>query len=608
MNKNYLRRLIPRVVNITFILIILLGSIIFSSPVYAANERYFVMGQTFWADGTADCNIGGRIIADTAFTVVAAGNFTVTMANGTAGTVSGTNIAGSPVTLSAGANTITASDAVADGSFDITIGTAANWNTVNSWSAASGGAAGATVPEATNSVYFNANSFTAGSQIATLDATGTCLDMDWTGATNNPTLAFTNRTLNCNGSATFIAAMTTTISTAEGNITFAGTGTGRTLTTNGLTLACEIKFNNGAVTLADNLTLGSNRDLYFLGTATLNTNGKTVTVDEFIISGTDAKVLTLGASTVNLTAGWNCTGSNLTLTANTSTINIAGTGAFAGNGITTYNIVNLNGSAHTISGNNTLNTLALPAGTTQTITFTDGSTQTASTFTLSGSAGHVHTLQGSGTAGWALSDASGTNNYDYISVSYSTAGGGATFNANGVSVNGGNNSGWVFPLTVTSSAITNLSLGKVTFNGTLVNLGGVGSGANSTVSFEWGYVPGFGNTSSTQVLTAPGAYSVNVTNVNPSQIVYYRAKVTNTSGTGYSTTGTFILSTTAAQSVSLAQILFPIIMIVIVMLFMLAGTNSGMSVEVMVIILVVIVMLVAFLGALTSTFTSLLGG
>jgi hypothetical protein len=101
-------------------------------------DRYFVMGQCFFTDGTANCSLDGRQVADSAFTVDGAGNFTIHMASGTTGTVSGTNVSGTPVTLAAGLNTITCTDAVADGAFDITIGTAANWNTVNSWSASSG--------------------------------------------------------------------------------------------------------------------------------------------------------------------------------------------------------------------------------------------------------------------------------------------------------------------------------------------------------------------------------------------------------------------------------------------------------------------------------------
>jgi len=46
-------------------------------------DRYFVMGQVFFTDGTANCSLDGRQVADSAFTVDGAGNFTIHMASGT---------------------------------------------------------------------------------------------------------------------------------------------------------------------------------------------------------------------------------------------------------------------------------------------------------------------------------------------------------------------------------------------------------------------------------------------------------------------------------------------------------------------------------------------
>jgi len=147
------------------------------------------MGQIFITDGTAGISTTGRKVADTNFTCTGAGNFTVHMTEGITGTVAGTKVQGTPVTLSAGLNTITTTGAVADGVIDITIGTAANWNTVNNWSAASGDACTASVPTSSDNVYMDANSFTGASQVLTVDATAYCKDMDWTGSLNTPDLA-----------------------------------------------------------------------------------------------------------------------------------------------------------------------------------------------------------------------------------------------------------------------------------------------------------------------------------------------------------------------------------------------------------------------------------
>jgi hypothetical protein len=115
-----------------------------------------------------------------------------------------------------------------------------------------------------------------------------------------------------------------------------------------------------------------------------------------------------------------------------------------GGGLTTYNIVNLTGATSTITGNNTFARLALPPATTQTITFTDSSTQTASTFALSGSSGHVHTLQGSSTGGWNLVYAGSTYAPQwYISISRCTATPTNIFRAV-TSTDGNNNVHWTF--------------------------------------------------------------------------------------------------------------------------------------------------------------------
>ncbi len=384
------------------------------------SNRYAVMGQVFIADGTTTTDSAGRHVADKTITITGgAGNFTIYMTQGITGTVtSGTAaITGSVVTLAAGLNTLTA-DGNGTCTLDITIGTDANWNHVNSWSAASGGTGGASVPTSADNAYFDANSFTGASQVLTVDAAANTLDMDWTGATNTPTLTY-NSTLFASGNVTFILAMSTT--TTSGGQYFSGAGS-NVLTTNSLTLGNTIILRSsftGIVTLADSLNIGAYD--FLIGGGTFVTAGKTVSCGSFFDAGTaSVKTLTLSSSVINCTS-FSITGSNLTVTANTATIKVTGTGAFAGGGITTYNNVELNGTAHTISGSNTFATLALASGTTQTITFTDGTTQTATTFTLSGSSGKIHTLQGSGVAGWNMAKAGGGNVIaDYLSVSYST--------------------------------------------------------------------------------------------------------------------------------------------------------------------------------------------
>lgn len=109
----------------------------------------------------------------------------------------------------------------------------------------------------------------------------------------------------------------------------------------------------------------------------------------------------MGSSIINCTE-WSFNSVGLTLTANTSTINLSGNFTSSE---TTFHTVNFMGAIPTIIGSSTFYELNLPSGTTQTITFTDGTTQTiTNTPNLSGSVGHIHTLQGSGVGGWTISE------------------------------------------------------------------------------------------------------------------------------------------------------------------------------------------------------------
>ena len=322
------------------------------------------------------------------------------------------------------------------------VGDGGDWtDNTNHWSASSGGAPNASLPTSADSVFFDASSFTIGSQTVTVDTTANCLDMDWTGATDTPTFAGIF-TLNIFGSLTFIAGM---IQTYTGLINFKATSS-VTITVAQTLAGGNITFNGtgGVFTLQDVFNRGGTISLL---RGELDTNGQAVTCGTFTSSNANVRTLTLGASVITCTAWTFTTVTNLTFTANTSTIKVSGTGAFDGGGLT-YNDVELNGSAHTISGSNTFATLTLQADTTQTITFTDGTTQTITTPVFTGSTGKVKTLTGSSTGGWIISDAAGTNDFSYLDISYSTAQGGAVWQAllSNNNTDSGNNSGWIFSL------------------------------------------------------------------------------------------------------------------------------------------------------------------
>jgi len=319
------------------------------------------------------------------------------------------------------------------------VGDGGNWSNTAHWSLASGGAGGEAVPDADDNVFFDAASFTIGGQVVTIDIASPCLDMDWTGVTNTPDLAG-SALLAVYGSLTFSASMTKSYS---GSLRFYASAPGETITANGA-LACDIVFYvaGGGWTLQDALNIGAKSILLYQGA--LDTNGQTVTCGLFDTNYDTVRGLTLGASVINCTA-WTLGATNLTWDGGTSSIRVTGTGAFTGGGKTYYE-VQLNGSAHAVSGSNTFTNFILPADTTQTITFADGTNQTITNATITGSVGKIKTLQGSGVAGWTITKAGGSYvAADYLNLSYSTASPVLSWGYGAHSTIGANVIGWGLP-------------------------------------------------------------------------------------------------------------------------------------------------------------------
>ncbi len=305
-----------------------------------------------------------------------------------------------------------------------------NYSSVNTWKATTGGATGASVPISTDNAYTNADSVQGAAATLTVDDTAACLDTDWTGATNTPTLVVTAQ-LNFYNDCTFIAAMAIT-GLAGVSSSIAGSGT---LTTNGVTVGCAYigkgSIGAGTLILGDNLITSG---FIIHNNGTLNINGQTVTCTTVTETSANARTLTLGAATINCTA-WDYSGSNLTITANTATIKITGTGALTG-GAADYNGADfeLNGTAHTVSGTFTCTHLTR-TGTAAACTVTFNSNFTCiGTLTLNGNAaGNRLTVGGTASILTCLSFAG--NHVDFstsLTLILTNAGaGGTTFAGNG---------------------------------------------------------------------------------------------------------------------------------------------------------------------------------
>lgn len=306
-----------------------------------------------------------------------------------------------------------------------------NWSASN-WYTASGGATPGRVPLPQDTAIFDANSITAWAVQITNDMPriGSC---DWTGVTNTPSWR-PNAACSVFGSITLIAGMTLTTSTPlytmEGRSTYTITNGGNTwgkpftIDAPGWTYTFQDTFNIGGAALT--LTNG-----------TLNTNWQTVTCGAFASNNSNTRVLTLWASTVNVTSWTLTTSTGLTFNTNTSTIVVTWSWAFAWWALT-YNIVQLNGTAHTVSGVNTFTTLTRTGTATKTNTLTFTNNQIISwVLTLAGNSTTNRLLVNSTTKGTQVTLTAWTVTASNVDIQDIIGAGSASWNLSGITGNSG---------------------------------------------------------------------------------------------------------------------------------------------------------------------------
>jgi len=203
------------------------------------------------------------------------------------------------------------------------------------------------------------------------------------------------------------------------------------------------------VTLATNIGVSGTINLV---QGTFNTANFNVSATRFSSTNSNIRTLNMGSGTWTISGSgsappvWDTLNTtNLTLNPSTSTISLPSSSAktFVGGGLTYYNLRLSGVGALTIQGSNTFNNIT---NTVQpsTVTFTAGTTQTVSNFSLAGTAGNLVTIN-SATPGsqFTLSKSSGQVVAQYLSIQDSNATGGsgwAAYNSTNVS----NNTGWNF--------------------------------------------------------------------------------------------------------------------------------------------------------------------
>lgn len=179
------------------------------------------------------------------------------------------------------------------------VGGTGTWNTTSTtnWSTTSGGSSGASVPTATDNVFFDQ----AGTYTVTLTGALACLD--FTVSAGTVTFAQgTGPTLSINGSMSMVAA---TVWNASGNVTFDSTTTGKTVNTNGVSISgnCYFQGIGGGWQLTSNLTIANTKSSVLVN-GTLDLNDKWLNTGTMVISGTSTRSINWAAnSTIHMTGG-----------------------------------------------------------------------------------------------------------------------------------------------------------------------------------------------------------------------------------------------------------------------------------------------------------------
>jgi len=292
------------------------------------------------------------------------------------------------------------------------VGGTGTWDSTNTanWSTSSGGATGASVPTASDNVFFDAGSDSGGTFVVTMANTPrVCNDITISGLDFGMTLTGTSIGLTVSGSLEFPATNFTRSYT--GTTTFNATTTGKTITTNGVAFGATVLLDGvgGGWTLGSAFSCAGFNFTLTNGTFDTSASNYAVTAGSLFSTNSNTRTINLNGSTFTFAALWNMTTStNATLNAGTSTISATGSNSeFYGGGLTYYNV------AFTSTTNTTLTKLIIGANTFNNLTFSTiaaagfnrisiAANQTINgTFTVNGSDGNRRMFVFSDTTGTA---------------------------------------------------------------------------------------------------------------------------------------------------------------------------------------------------------------
>lgn len=246
------------------------------------------------------------------------------------------------------------------------VGGTGNWSNTLRWSTSSGGAGGASIPRSHDDVVFDSGSNATG-YIAIVDViTGgiRCKQLTISGPlSGNLTLSGSTAIVGVHNNVTFPS--TGFINSYSGPITLSGSTTGRTFTTNGVSLTSSITING----VDCGWNLGSNlitTNFLDVTNGSINLNTFNLNVNTFNSANNNSRTINFNTGTITVsgiftfgTTEGNRT--NLTFIAGSSQLNLSAISAsFSGNNQTFNNVAFTNTSTGTadLTGSNTFNNLS----------------------------------------------------------------------------------------------------------------------------------------------------------------------------------------------------------------------------------------------------------
>ena len=248
------------------------------------------------------------------------------------------------------------------------VGGTGNWSDTARWSTGSGGGSGASVPRSHDDVVFDSasnataytatvNAVTGGIRMKALTIAGP--------ASGNVTLAGSTAIVGIHGNVTLPATGLTR--TYTGNITLTGSTSGKTLTTNGVTLAATITINGVGCEWALGSALNNGPSNLSITNGSFDLASYNLTIGNISCTSQNSVTLSLSTSSITTSGTLNfgtteTNRANLTVIAGTSQITCSQTSStFSGNNQTFYNVAFTSTSAGTvtINGANTFNDLSV---------------------------------------------------------------------------------------------------------------------------------------------------------------------------------------------------------------------------------------------------------